>query len=284
MWERVLNTIVDWVLGSGLTIVFAVILTFILLAVGRGLLHRLKTFLASRDESIERNKRIETMVAVLRHVVSITIIAVASLVVISELGFDLTPILTTVGITGLAISFGAQSLVKDIISGFFMLIEDQVRVGDVVKIESHGGIVEALTLRTITLRDLQGNVHIIPNGEITAITNMTKEYGRMVLDIGVAYKEDVDRVMKLLADIGEQMQQEEPYNEEITEPVEILGVEDFADSAVIIRMRITTTPIKQWAVAREFRRRIKKRFDAEGIEIPFPHQTIYWGKEQKPSS
>ena len=284
MWERVFNTVIDWVLGSGLTIIIALILTVALLGLSRSLLNRLKDFLTGREPSLERTKRIETMVAVLRHVASITIFSVATLVVISELGFDLTPILTAVGITGLAISFGAQSLVKDIISGFFMLVEDQVRVGDVVKIDGHGGIVEALTLRTIRLRDLQGNVHIIPNGEITAIINMTKEYGRMVLDIGVAYKEDVDRVMELLAEIGEQMQQDEPYNEEITEPVEILGVEEFADSAVIIRMRITTEPIKQWSVARELRRRIKKRFDAEGIEIPFPHQTIYWGEDQKPSS
>ena len=281
MWERVLQSVVDWLLGSGLTIIVAVILMLVLLALSRALLNRLGKFIAGKEKCPERLKRIDTMIAVLRHVASIAIAAVSLLVIVSELGIDLSPILTAVGITGLAVSFGAQSLVKDVISGFFMLLEDQVRVGDVIKIGDHSGIVDAITLRTVRLRDLSGNLHIIPNGEVTALINMTKDFSRYTFDVGVSYREDVDRVMDVLREIGEEIRSDPEFGPLITEPLEIFGVDRFEDSAVVIRARITTQPIQQWKIGREVNRRIKKRFDAEGIEIPFPHRTVYWG-EPKP--
>jgi small conductance mechanosensitive channel len=168
-------------------------------------------------------------------------------------------------------------VVKDVISGFFLLLENQVRVGDVVNIGGTGGLVEAITLRTIVLRDLAGNVHIIPHGGVDRVTNMTKDYSRYVFDVGVAYREDTDEVIQVLKEIGEGLRQDAEFASDILEPLEILGVDKFADSAVIIKCRITTKPIQQWRVGREMNRRIKKTFDACGIEIPFPHRTLYWG-------
>jgi small conductance mechanosensitive channel len=157
-------------------------------------------------------------------------------------------------------------------------VENQYNVGDVIKAAGVSGLVEKVTLRATTLRDLEGKVHIIPNGVIDVVTNMTKEYSRFVLDVGVAYKEDVDVVMTVLKEIGDEMAADSDYSKLITAPLEVLGVEDFGDSAVVIRVRFTTIPIQQWTVGREFRRRVKKTFDAKGIEIPFPHRTIYLGE------
>lgn len=161
-------------------------------------------------------------------------------------------------------------------------MEDQVRVGDVVTINGVGGLVEAVNLRTIVLRDLSGVVHIIPNGNIQSVSNMTKDWSRYVIDVGVAYKEDVDRVMEVLQSVGEELVQDPRYGPLILSPLEVLGVDDFSASAVIIKIMITTLPLKQWEVGRELRRRIKKRFDAEGIEIPFPHLSVYWGEASAP--
>ena len=163
-----------------------------------------------------------------------------------------------------------------------MLIEDQVRVGDVVSINGTSGVVEAINLRTIVLRDLGGVVHVVPNGNIQAVSNMTKDWSRYVLDVGVAYKEDVDRVMEVLESIGAEMVRDPKYGPLILSPLEVLGVDDFADSAVVIKAMITTLPLKQWEVGRELRRRINKRFDLEGIEIPFPHLSVYWGEASQP--
>jgi small conductance mechanosensitive channel len=182
---------------------------------------------------------------------------------------------------GLAVGFGAQTLVKDVINGLFILLQDLISVGDVAVFGDKGGLVEAVGLRTVTLRDLAGNVHVIPNSSIETVTNMTKGYSRYVFDVGVAYRENVDEVMEVLRELGEEMQNDPTYKEDILEPLEILGVDSFADSAVIIKARITTKPIRQWAVGREFNRRMKKAFDERGIEIPFPHHTIYMGEPKE---
>jgi moderate conductance mechanosensitive channel len=178
----------------------------------------------------------------------------------------------------LAIGFGAQSLVKDMISGFFILLEDSVRVGDVVEIAGVGGVVEEVKLRTISLRDLSGNVHVVPNGVVDKVKNMTKIYSYYLFDVPVAYREDVDEVMALLEAVGEELRRDAHFSQDILEPLEMLGVDQFAESAVIIKCRIKTKPIQQWRVGREMNRRIKKSFDAKGVEIPFPHRTIYWGE------
>jgi small conductance mechanosensitive channel len=179
------------------------------------------------------------------------------------------------GIAGLAIGFGAQSLVKDVISGFFIILEDQIRIGDVVNIAGVGGIVEAISLRTIRLRDIEGRVHIVPNGLIEVATNFTREWSRALVEIGVAYKEDVDRVIDVLKEVGEDLRNDPDFKDLILEPMTVQGLDSFGDSSVNIRIFFKTLPIKQWDVAREFRKRVKKAFDQRGISIPFPHRTIY---------
>lgn len=229
-----------------------------------------------------REQRAQTVASLLVNVALIVVVTVTMLMILG-LFFDIGPLLASVGVLGLAISFGAQSLVKDIITGTFMLIEGQFGIGDVVRVGDTAGMVEKITLRTTILRDLHGIVHIIPNGEITRVSNMTKTWSRAVLDIGVAYKEDVDRVIALLGELGRELHADEEWGPLIVEEPNVLGVEAFADSAVVIRMMAKTLPLKQWDVSRELRRRIKKRFDAEGVEIPFPHVTFYWGDGQVPA-
>lgn len=168
-------------------------------------------------------------------------------------------------------------MIRDLINGLFILIEGQYRINDVVKIGEYGGLVESIDLRITTLRDLEGRVIIIPNGEIKTVVNYTKEFAQALLNIGVAYKENVDRVMDVIKDVGNEMRGDEYFGKLILDELEMLGVDDFADSAVIIKFRMKTLPIKQWEVMREFRRRLKNKFDELGIEIPFPHRTLYWG-------
>jgi small conductance mechanosensitive channel len=206
------------------------------------------------------------------------------MMVLSEIGIDLKPLLAAAGLGGLAIGFGAQGLVKDVISGFFILLEDSIAVGDVVEIAGVSGLVEEVKLRSIRLRDVSGSVHVVPNGIVDRVKNMTKGFSFYVFDVGVAYREDVDCVMAVLVEIAEELRADPLYAEDILEPLEMLGVDRFDDSAVIIRCRLKTVPSKQWRVGREMNRRIKKTFDAKGIEIPFPHRTLYWGESQAPSA
>jgi small conductance mechanosensitive channel len=199
-----------------------------------------------------------------------------------EIGFDITPILAGAGVIGLAVGFGAQNLVRDVISGFFILIENQIRVNDVAVINGTGGLVEEINLRTTVLRSQDGVVHVFPNGSITTLSNMTREFSFYVFDIGVAYKEDTDRVAEVLREIAEEMRRDQRFAPVILEPLEVLGVDRFADSAVMVRARIKTQPIQQWNVGREMNRRIKKRFDELGIEIPFPHRSVHIGAGSHP--
>lgn len=230
----------------------------------------------------EAEKRTKTLGKIINSAGFVLIIGIALMMVMSEFNLDIMPIITGAGIAGLAIGFGAQNLVRDIISGFFLILEDQIRVGDVAQINGTGGVVEAIRLRTTVLRDLQGTVHIFPNGEINRVANMTKEYSYAVIDVGVAYKERVDDVMEVLKGIGEELYQDPAFSNLLMDRLEILGVDEFADSQVTIKIRIKTLPLKQWQVGRELRRRIKNTFDARGIEIPFPHVSVYFGEQSKP--
>lgn len=230
----------------------------------------------------ELDKRAATIVGILRWAASTIIYGVAIVMAVKEAGFDIGPLLAGAGVLGLAIGFGAQTLVRDMMSGLFMLIENQIRVNDVAVINGTGGLVEKVNLRTTVLRSLDGTVHVIPNGAITSLSNMTREFSYYVFETGVAYKEDTDRVVGVLQEVAEGLMQEEPYRSAIRAPLEILGVDRFADSAVIIKSRIKTAPIQQWMVGREMNRRIKKKFDEVGIEIPFPHRSLYFGEASRP--
>ena len=230
-----------------------------------------------------REQRAQTLASLLGNVALVAIFIVVTLTILDILLDNIAPILASFGILGLAFSFGAQSLVKDVISGTFMLMEGQFGIGDVVRVSDVSGAVEKITLRTTVLRDVEGVVHIIPNGEITRVSNLTKSWSRAVLNIGVAYREDVDRVIDVLRDLLREFHADPEWGALLLEEPQVPGVESLADSAVVIRVSAKTLPLKQWDVARELRRRIKNRFDHEGIEIPFPHTTMYWGDGQMPA-
>jgi len=234
---------------------------------------------ATRSLDRERTaRRLDTLVPLLRSVLQATIGVLAALLLLSELGVNIGPLLAGAGILGLAIGFGAQTLVKDLITGVTILLEDGATVGDVVEVAGHAGVVEEMRIRVIQLRDLAGNVHLVPYSDVTTIKNFTKEFSYYLFEIGVAYREDTDEVCEVLRELSDEMQQDKEYGPDIMEPLEILGVDQFADSAVIIKARMKTKPIRQWAIGREFNRRMKKRFDERDIEIPFPHTTLYFGE------
>ena len=227
-------------------------------------------------------KRAATIGALLQKAIVVLLWSMATIMVVRELGFDIGPLLAGAGVAGLAIGFGAQNLVRDVVSGLFILLENQIRVNDVAQINGTGGLVEEVNLRTIVLRGLDGVVHIFPNGTITTLSNMTMKYSYHVFDMGVAYKEDTDHVAAVMMEVAEEMRKEPQYAAMILDPLEILGVDQFADSAVVIKARIKTRPIRQWDVGRQLNRRFKKKFDEVGIEIPFPHMSLYFGEASKP--
>jgi small conductance mechanosensitive channel len=230
----------------------------------------------------ELEKRAATLSSIARKAIGVVIWAVALIMALREAGFDVTPILAGAGVAGVAVGFGAQHVVRDVISGAFLLLENQIRVNDVAIINGTGGLVEQINLRTTVLRGLDGTVYIYPNGSITSLGNMTHGFSYYVFDMGVAYKEDTDRVSEVLKGVADELMKEEQYAKVILAPLEILGVDKFADSAVIVKARIKTLPVQQWAVGREMNRRIKKKFDELGIEIPFPHMSLYFGEASKP--
>lgn len=277
----------DGIIGSSLRILITLILLWVTSKLFRSALGRFEQRLIHTTESRgdkpgEASKRAETLVRLLRQGVIILLWVVGLLIILRELGLDITPILASAGILGLAVGFGAQNLVRDVISGFFFILENQVRVGDVAIVNGTGGLVEGVNFRTIVLRDLAGVVHVFPNGSITTLSNLTHDWSAYVFDIGVAYKEDVDRVIALLKEIGEEMRNDDYYGPLLIDDIEIFGVNEFADSAVMIKGRLLTQPIKQWEVGREFLRRVKIAFDKADIEIPFPHRSLYFGEASNP--
>ena len=281
--QKYFELFIQWMLSSGLRVLLIVFLAFVALRVARFVSDRI--FPASKKkEDPEFKKRADTLSSIIRYILFVAILIVAAMTVMGELGIQIGPVLAAAGIVGLAVGFGAQNFVQDVISGFFILLEDQVRVGDVVQIADKGGLVERMTLRLVVLRDLAGNVHYVRNGQIQVVTNMTKDYSRYVFDIGVAYRENVDEVIEVVQEVDEDLRNDPAFKDDILEPIEILGLDQFADSAVVIKARTKTKPIRQWAVAREFNRRLKKAFDEKDIEIPFPHVTLYLGQDKQGKS
>lgn len=282
--EEILAFLESLVQKMGVTIpklIFLVLLFIIVLRVAKFMVRRFKRGIIHQidktENKQENEKRANTLFGLLNGAVTTGLWVIFIMIFLKEIGLNIGPLLAGAGILGLAIGFGAQELVRDGISGFFLLLEDRVRTGDVAIVNGTGGLVEALNLRTITLRDLSGVVHTFQNGKIDTLANMTKDWSAMVFDIGVAYKENVDQVIMLIKEVGTQLQEDEAYKANFVEPIEIFGLDKFGDSAVIIKARIKTKPSAQWTIGREFNKRIKQVFDEKGIEIPFPHRTIYWG-------
>lgn len=273
-----------WLLESALHVVIILALTWILLRLSRKALVRLRSRLQQDLEDNERIKRLDTLERVFRYVSTVVITLVGGMLVLSELGISIAPILATAGVLGIAIGFGAQSLVKDYFNGFFLLLEDQVRQGDVVEVAGKGGLVEEMTLRYIRLRDYEGSVHYIPNGTIDSVTNRSRGFAFALLDIRVAYRENVDEVYAVMREVAAGMRRDPELGEKIVENLEIAGVDKWADSAVVIRCRFKVMPLEQWTVRRAFLYRLKQAFDAAGIEIPYPHLTLYAGQDKDGSA
>lgn len=240
----------------------------------------IERYLTAKDrttgKALERSARVRTLLPLLRNAFLILLLTMVALTVLSELGMDIAPLLAGAGVIGLAIGFGSQTLVKDVITGMFILFEDTIAVGDVVDVgNGHSGLVEAISIRTIRLRDMSGTVHAVPFSSVTSLKNLTKDFSFYMFDVNVAYQEDTDRVVKVLEDLGMEMMRDPRYAPLILAPLEIIGVDGFQENAVLIKARFKTRPIQQWTVGREFNRRMKRRFGELGIEIPFPQRTVH---------
>lgn len=290
MWETYSEKYMPQLMDFGLRfsqatlrVLLILIAAYVGIRIFRVAIARLEVLLIKATESTEivpgaAAQRVRTLMNVLRTIVVGLVWFIAALTALGQIGVNVGPILAGAGVVGLAVGFGAQNLVRDLVSGFFLILENQVRVGDVAIINGTGGLVEAITFRTIVLRDLSAVVHVFPNGSINTLSNVSKDWSAHVLDIGVAYKEDTDRVVEIMKRVGAELRQDEKFGAAMIDDLEVFGVDQFADSAVIIKGRLKTMPLQQWNVGREYRRRLKKAFDAEGIEIPFPHRTLYMGE------
>jgi len=263
----------------GILVGLFLLLWAVRLAEGR--IVRLLTGRADHGSLEDRENRAKTLVGVFHSVTTLVIYAGGALMILTEVGVNIVPLMGGAAVVGLAVAFGAQNLIRDYFYGFMILLENQYTVNDVVKIGDLSGQVERITLRLTVLRGLDGTAHFIPNGQITSVSNLTHGWSRALFDVGIAYKEDVDQVMAILMDLGRELRRDPMFAGLILDDPEMLGVDSFADSAVVIKFLIKTRPLKQWTVKREMLRRIKRRFDEHGIEIPFPHRTVYHRQEQE---
>lgn len=270
------STLAAWALSAGLRVLLIVLLAYAVVRTTGLLVSRFEHEVSRGTslDALERAKRARTLGAVITKVVTTLVAGIALLMVLGQFNVNIAPVLTGAGIVGLAVGFGAQTLVRDVISGFFLILEDQVRVGDVAAINGTGGLVEAINLRTIVLRDLEGTVHVFPNGAIQTLANRSKEFSYYVIDLDISYREDPERVARIARETGQDMRDDSAFGPFILEPLEILGVDAFRDYSVVLKMRIKTVPLKQWEVGREFRKRLKRRFEQENVEIPFPERVV----------
>jgi small conductance mechanosensitive channel len=271
-----LRSIAEWAFGHGLKILLIGVLAYALIRTTTLMVRRFEheTSKGTTVDALERAKRARTLGSLISNVANTAISGVALLMILEEFGVNIAPVLTGAGIAGLAVGFGAQTLVRDIISGFFMILEDQVRVGDSAAINGTGGLVEEINLRTIVLRDEEGTVHVFPNGSITTLANKSKEFSFYVISLPIPYHENVDRVTGILRQVGAELQKDPYYGTFILEPIEVFGVDAFTDWAMQLKLRIKTVPQRQHEVGRELRKRIRAAFDTNGIAVPFPERIV----------
>lgn len=273
--DRVSDGALDWVLTKGISVVATVLIAGLLLRLGTTVIDRIQARLQvspRADVNARVTQRSLTLTTILRSTLKTVILFAATLSLLSAVGINITPILASAGVVGLAVGFGAQSLVKDVITGFFILLEDQYGVGDVVKINDKSGLVEKMNLRITQLRNLSGELITIPNGQVSIVSNQSKEWARALLEIGVAYEADIDHVLKVMVDEGSRLHAEWP--DKVLEEPEVNGIQSFGDSSIQLRVVMKTAPLKQWEVASEWRRRVKFAFDREGISIPYPQRVL----------
>ncbi|MBA31933.1 MAG: hypothetical protein CL748_05375 [Chloroflexi bacterium] len=284
--KQIGESLLHWILIDGIRILTIIILSFFSIKISKNIIPKLLTSImlgqSSTSDHEEILKRSQTLSGVFVGAIIALIYILAIFMILSELSIPIAPVIGGFGIAGIAVGFGAQHLVRDLISGVFILAENQYRRGDVVTIAGISGLVESINLRRTILRDLDGQVHIIPNGEITVASNKTKYWSRVNLDIGVAYKENIEKVVSLLNEIGKELSNDEYYGLMLITPPQVLRLNSLDDSAVTFKILGDCKPMKQWEIMGELRKRIKIKFDEENIEIPFPHQTVYWGENQSP--
>lgn len=272
--DELTRALVEWLLTSGLRILFILIGAFVLRRALNGLIQRIRHAHPARGPISEHEKRMATIMSLLRTAITFGVLLIAASMVMREFGMAIGPILASAGIVGLAIGFGAQNLVRDVVSGFFMLLENQYREGDVIRAAGVEGTVEIFGLRATVLRDFEGHVHHVPNGEIKVVTNLTQDWSRAVIDVEVAYRSDIDQVVRILERLGEELKADPVWRGRVLES-HVLGLERLGESAVVVRAVLKTPPDERLDAAREFRRRVLIAFEQAGIEIPFPHRTLY---------
>lgn len=265
-----------WLLDAGLRIVVIAVAAYLVIRIGSAAARRFEREMSHGTglDVIERTKRAQTLGRLLQKALSVVVTAIAALMILRELRVDITPVLTGAGIVGLAIGFGAQTLVRDVISGFFIILEDQVRVGDVAAINGQGGLVEELNLRTIVLRDEEGAVHVFPNGEVKTLVNRSKDFSYYVISVAIPYDENPERVEAAMRDAAASLMADTDFKPHILESLELYGIDAFEPGQLVLKGRIKTVPLKQWLVGRELRRRIARLFAERGIRIPVPQMTI----------
>ncbi len=241
--------------------------------------HTVRKLQSGGASEIEVQKRVHTLTRVTGRALSTVIWTAAFVMVLHELHFNVEPLIAGAGVVGLAIGFGAQSLIKDVLNGMFLLIENQIRINDVAVIDGTSGLVEEINLRTTVLRSEDGGVHVFPNGSIQKLSNLTRDFSYAVFNVTVDYAQDLDRVMKVVSDLGVELRSEEPWAQIILDPLEMLGVDSLASAGAVIKFRFRTMPMKQWSIAREMNLRLKRRFEESGIHLAFPSQTLYLAPE-----
>jgi small conductance mechanosensitive channel len=261
--------------ASGLRVLGIVLAAWLAIALLQRGIRKLRERIASRLGDREAVLRAATVGRVLRYVVAVVVSLLAGMLVLSELGVSVAPILGAAGVVGLAIGFGAQSLVKDYFTGLFLLLEDQIHQGDVVRLGEHAGLVEEMTLRYVRLRDYDGHVHFVPNGQIAAVVNLSRGHAQAVIDAGVSYGTDLQHAMRVMSQTAQGMRDDAVFGPKILDAFEMVGVERWDDSAVVLRGRFKVAPLEQWSVRREYLRRLKAAFDSTGIEIPFPQMAVH---------
>ncbi|MEX2120713.1 MAG: mechanosensitive ion channel domain-containing protein [Pirellulales bacterium] len=279
------HKIVRWLLNKGPMVLVILSVMFVLGMLARIVASRIVMGLVrrgGRGTKEEREKRADTLRRAFQSLTGVAILAAGVLALLEQFGIDVTVLVGGAAVLGMAIAFGAQTLIRDYFHGFMILFENQYSVGNVVKIGDVTGLVEDITLRMTMLRDLEGTAHFIPHGQVTMVSNLTYGWSRAVFDIGVAYKEDLERVMEVLMALAREMRGDPDFGHWIVDEPEMLGVEAFGDSAIVVRFLVKTRPLRQWAIKRELLRRIKQRFDELGIEIPFPHHTVFHRSFEEP--
>ncbi len=267
-----------------LNVVIILLLAWLFIWLSRKLIRTFKDYMNAHAHSAEDIRRIETLARVISYIATVTVVLATGMLTLSALGISIAPILGAAGVVGIAIGLGAQSLIKDYVNGFFILLENQIRQGDAVEICGKTGKVEDITLRYICLRDNEGSVHYVPNSQITTVTNKSRDYAYALIDLGVAYRENLEEVYPVIREVGAALRADPEMGPMILDDIEIQGVQELGDSAVTIRCRFRTVALEQWNVRRAYLGRLKQAFDEHGIEIPYPHLTIYAGQDKNGQS